>query len=174
MLERTSATAEESWKTWLSTRATLGGSAGEDKELRTRRDRLDTLRGERDKAEFQLQVLRRQPDPRVEAREQVNRKIETATQEATQEYDSAHAVWKLKVLAARLGLVLPIWVLAAWLWARRRESRFITLLWGYWAFSIWMLIWGIAPYLPHYGGYLPFVLGAGVCVWLSISLLRFF
>src|ERR1700689_3463484 len=41
--ERVLGTAEESWRTWLSARATLGGTIGEDKELRLRRDQLDRL-----------------------------------------------------------------------------------------------------------------------------------
>jgi len=173
-LERTLGTAEQTWKTWLDTRATLGGNAAEDQKVRARRDQLDVLRSERDKAKALLLALRNEPDPRADALETVNRKIAIAEQDASREYESAHSTWKFKVLSARLGLVGPIWALAAWLWARRRGSRYVTLLWGYWAFSIWMLIWGIGPYLPQYGGYIPFVVGAGACVWLSVSLLHYF
>jgi hypothetical protein len=173
-LERSLATAEQNWKTWLDTRATLGANAADDKEVRARRNQLDSLRNDRDQAEAALQLVRREPDPRTEALVAVNGKIAVAEQEATREFEGAHSIWKLKVLSARLGLVLPIWAVAAWLWARRRESRYITLLWGFWAFSIWMLIWGIGPYLPQYGGYIPLVVGAGATVWLSVSVLRYF
>src|SRR6478735_111065 len=174
-LEQTLSSAEQSWRTWLATRATLGGgSPTEDREVRARRDRLDALRNERDQANTVLQAARSAPDPRTAALAAVDRKIELLEAQATREYDSAHAVWKLKVLAARLGVVLPVWALAIVLWSRRQNSRYITLLWGYWAFSVWMLLWGIGPYLPHYGGYIPLSIGVLSSIWLSVSLVRYF
>ncbi|MGC4119374.1 MAG: hypothetical protein QM765_33370 [Myxococcales bacterium] len=174
VLERTVSTAEQGWRTWLETRATLGPSSGEDQELRSRRDKLDGLRQERDRASQALEAMRREPDPRTAALADLDRRIAEAERAADGDYAAAHRVWTLKVLAARLGLVVPIWAFAAWLWARRRESRYITLLWGYWAFSVWMLFWGIGPYLPHYGGYFPLAIGAVVTVWVSVSLVRYF
>ncbi len=174
VLERTLATAEQSWRTWLETRATLGGTAGDDREVRARRDRLDALRAERDQAAAHLEKLRTEPDPREAARAAIHEREAKAQRQAAGAYESAHRSWKMKVLAARLGLVLPVWAIAAWLWSRRRDSTYITLMWGYWAFSVWMLLWGIGPYLPHYGGYIPLVIGVGGTVWLSVSLVRYF
>lgn len=172
--ERTLATAEESWRTWLATRATLGVNVGEDKELRGRRDQLDLLRKERDGAARALGQARLEPDARALALSELGRRMDEASLAAEDEYAAAHRGWTWKVLAARLGLVVPVWLLAAWLWTRRRESKYVTLLWGYWAFSLWMLLWGIGPYLPHYGGYGPLALGLAVTAWGSVSLVRFF
>lgn len=172
--ERTLATAEEGWRTWLSTRATLGGTSGEDKELRLRRDHLDRLRNERDDAARAVAQARLEPDGRAAALAEIDRRERDATRAAQDELDAAHRRWSWKVLAARLGLVVPVWLLAGWLWARRRASSYVTLLWGYWAFSLWMLLWGIGPYLPHYGGYGPLALGLAVTAWGSVSLVRFF
>ncbi|HYP88536.1 MAG TPA: hypothetical protein VEQ59_10285, partial [Polyangiaceae bacterium] len=173
-LEQTLSSAEQSFRTWLATRATLGGSPNEDQEVRARRDRLDALRNEHDRATLALQAARSAPDPRAAALAAVDGKLERLEAQATREYESAHAVWKLKVLATRLGVVLPVWALAIVLWSRRQSSRYVTLLWGYWAFSVWMLLWGIGPYLPHYGGYIPLGIGVLSSVWLSVSLVRYF
>ena len=173
-LEQTLSSAEQSWRTWLATRATLGGSPTEDQEVRARRDRLDALRAERDQANTRLQAARLAPDPRAVALAAIDRKLTALEELAAREYERAHAVWKVKVLAARLGVVLPVWALAIVLWARRHNSRYITLLWGYWAFSVWMLLWGIGPYLPHYGGYIPLSIGVASSIWLSVSLVRYF
>ncbi len=173
-LDRTLSTAEESWRTWLSTRATLGGKSNEDAEVRRRRDQLDQLRKERDDAARALTELRAGADTRAAELAAIGQEIETASRAAEDEYDVAHRGWSWRVLGARLALVVPIWLLAAWLWARRRESKYLTLLWGYWGFSLWMLLYGIGPYLPHYGGYLPLGAGSAVAAWASVSLVRFF
>lgn len=173
-LERTLGTAEESWRTWLSTRATLGGKGAEDAELRHRRDQLDQLRKERDDVARSLTQLRAEPNSRAVDVAKIGEEIEAASRAAEDEFEAAHRAWSWKVLSARLALVIPIWLLAAWLWARRRESKYLTLLWGYWAFALWMLLYGIGPYLPHYGGYLPLGAGTAVAAWASISLVRFF
>jgi hypothetical protein len=172
--EQALGTAEESWRTWLSTRATLGATAGEDREVRQRRDRLDALRTERDAAQARLDALRRAPDPLAARRAALEARLSAATAEADAAYGAAERTWRLKVLSARLALVIPLLLAAAWLWARRRRSRYLTLLWGYWAFALWMLALGIWPYLPHYGGYAPLALGAVLTVWASVSLVRAF
>lgn len=173
-LERTLSSAEESWRTWLSTRATLGGSEGDDAQVRRRRDQLDRLRRERDESARALASLRLAPSARAAQLAEVDRKIEAASRLAEDEFAAAHRTWSWKVLAARMALVLPIWALAAWLWLRRRDSKYLTLLWGYWAFAAWMLLYGIVPYLPHYGGYMPLIAGTAVAGWASVSLVRFF
>lgn len=173
-LEQALGTAEESWRTWLSTRATLGGSTGEDREVRQRRDRLDAMRAERDAAQARLDALRRAPDPLASRRKALAEQVGAAEAAAAAEYDAAERGWRVKVLSARLALVVPLLLLAAGLWRRRRGSRYPTLLWGYWAFSLWMLALGIWPYLPHYGGYAPLGLGVVLTVWGSISLVRAF
>jgi predicted RNA-binding Zn-ribbon protein involved in translation (DUF1610 family) len=173
-LEQTLSTAEESWRTWLSTRATLGGTGSEDREVRQRRDRLDAMRAERDAAAARLDALRRAPDPLAARRAALEARLRAAGEEADREYAAALGGWRLKVLAARLALVVPLLLLAGWLWARRRRSRYLTLLWGYWAFALWMLGLGVWPYLPRYGGYAPLGLGVALTVWASMSLVRAF
>jgi hypothetical protein len=173
-LERTLSTAEESWRTWLSTRATLGAKASEDAEVRRRRDQLDQLRQERDQAAKLVAQLRSEPNARTSELAKIDQEIAAAERAGQDEYEAAHRAWSWKVLAARMALVIPIWALAAWLWARRRSSKYLTLLWGYWAFSLWMLLYGIGPYLPHYGGYLPLGAGTAVAAWASVTLVRFF
>jgi hypothetical protein len=173
-LERTLATAEESWRTWLATRGTLGGSADEDREVRARRDRLDRLRGERDAAARRVSALRREPDPQAEERRALDARLRAAEAQAASAYGSALNAWRVRVLAARLGLVAPIVAFAVLLWRRRRRTRYPTLAWGFIAFAVWVLGVGIFPYLPHYGGYLPLVAGVVATIWISVSLVRFF
>jgi hypothetical protein len=173
-LEQALSSAEDSFRAWLATRGTLGGSPAEDEGVRARRDRLDALRGERDRADAKLQAARLAPDPRQQALADVERKLSAFEQVVSDEHTRAHAVWTMKVLAARLCVVLPVWALAILLWHRRHASRYITLLWGYWAFAAWMLLWGVGPYLPHYGGYIPLSIGVLSSVWLSVSLVRYF
>lgn len=173
-LEQALSTAEESWRTWLATRATLGRTGSEDREVRHRRDRLDAMRSERDAAQAHLAALRLAPDPLAARRAALDERLRAAEAEADEAYGVAERAWRVKVLSARLALVVPLLLLAAWLWSRRRTSRYPTLLWGYWAFAVWMLALGIWPYLPHYGGYAPLALGVLLTVWASVSLVRAF
>jgi predicted RNA-binding Zn-ribbon protein involved in translation (DUF1610 family) len=171
-LDRVTARAEESWRNWLATRGTLGGTAKEDQEVRDRRDRLDALRAERDAAQVKLDALMAEPDPRDKARAEIQARLDAAERQAMEEYAAAERVWRWKVLVARLALVAPVLGLAVVLWRRRDRFTTTPLLWGYWAFAAWMVLWGIGPYLPRYGGYGPLILGLGVTVWGSIRLTR--
>ena len=173
-LEHTLATAEQSWRSWLETRATLGGNSAEDREVRARRDRLDKLRAERDQAAAQVRALRREPDPQAEARATFDAHLREAEDAASTEYAAAVRAYEARTLGARLGLLVPMMALAAWLWRQRKKSKYLTLLWGYWAFAVWMLGLGIYPYLPHYGGYAPLAGGVGLTLWLSVALVRYF
>ena len=144
------------------------------KAIRAQRDRLDALRNQRDSAEQALKELRASPDARETKFAEIDGRIQMAEREAGEAFDAAHRMWIFKVLAARLSIVIPLWAFAVLLWRRRHQSRYITLLWGYWAFAAWMLLYGVAPYLPHYGGYIPLTLGATTVVAAAISLVRFF
>ena len=171
-LDRSNDLAEQSWRTWLETRATLGGTAREDQDLRTRRNRLDELRAQRDQAQARLAEMLAAPDPRDATRVQLNAQLAEAEHLSSQEFQRAQDRWRWKVLAARLALVFPVSLLAMVLWRRRARIAYPTLLWGYWAFALWMLLWGMGPYLPRYGGYAPLVMGLGLTLWASISLGR--
>lgn len=171
-LQETVTRAEESWRNWLSTRATLGGSTREDKEIRNRRDQLDSLRAERDQAVALLRELRAEPDPRDAARADIRHRINEARLEGTRQYTAAEALWRWRVLGLRLLLVLPVVVVALVLWQRRTRIKYVTLAWGYWAFALWMVLWGMGPYLPRYGGYAPLALGLGVTAWGAVTLAR--
>ena len=173
-LDRAVATGESSFRTWLDARATLGAAGNEDQELRARRDRLDKLRDERDRAAAALEKLRLLPDERAGRLRDLDALMAAESRVASDEHDAARRVWTFKVLSARLALVIPIWALAAFLWTRRHRTRYPTLLWGYWAFSVWMLVYGVGPYLPHYGGYAPLLIGIAATTWGSISLVRYF
>jgi hypothetical protein len=170
--EQTLSSAEENFRTWLQTRATLGKSGTEDETIRARRDALERLRHERDQQASALAKLRADPDPLAQQRQELVQRTEQAQQQYDDALAAATRVWTFKVLAARLALVLPLGLLGAWLWRTKRKSPYVTLLWGYWAFCIWMLFWGVEPYLPHYGGYAPLLVGIGVVVWASVSLVR--
>lgn len=165
---------EESWQTWLATRQTLGESATEDKAVRARRDWLDAERARRDALERALQQLRTAADPREAQLMDFQHRIDAGERAARDEYDAAHRTWTLKVLTARMALALPLLLIALLLWRRRQRSRYLTLLWGYWAFAAWMLLYGVGPYLPHYGGYAPLALATVTVIALSVSLVRFF
>ena len=173
-LDRAVRTGESSFHTWLDTRATLGAAASEDQELRARRDRLDKLRDERDRAAAAVEKLRLLPDERSGRLRDLDALITAENRVASDEHAAARRAWMLKVLAARLAIVIPIWALAAFLWTRRHRTKYPTLLWGYWAFAVWMLVYGVGPFLPHYGGYAPLVIGIAATTWGSISLVRYF
>jgi predicted RNA-binding Zn-ribbon protein involved in translation (DUF1610 family) len=163
---------EESWRNWLSTRATLGGTSREDQQIRARRDQLDALRDERDQTVALLKELRSAPDPRQEARQAILHRINEARLEGSRQYAAAESLWRWRVLGLRLLLVLPVVAVALVLWQRRSRIKYVTLAWGYWAFALWMVLWGMGPYLPRYGGYAPLALGLAVTAWGAVTLAR--
>lgn len=122
--------------------------------------RLQTIVNQRDDA---LSVLDRQRAP-IEADAQAKR------ERALKAWGEANRQHELRVFGVRLAVILPILLLAVWLFIRHRHHRYWPFVYGFGLFALFSFFVELAPYLPSFGGYVRAVVGIlltmGAGVWL--------
>ncbi|KAB7648243.1 zinc ribbon domain-containing protein [Polymorphobacter fuscus] len=156
----------ETFQNWVATR-TATERPGQDTELVARTARLDALKAAEDKArkdaEAQRQIMldARQAQSRAEAR------LVPYTDAAQKRYEAALQASELRVFGYRLALTLPLLVIAGWLFARRRQSKYWPFVWGFILFALVAFFVELVPYLPSYGGYVRF--GVGIIVTVLVG-----
>jgi predicted RNA-binding Zn-ribbon protein involved in translation (DUF1610 family) len=156
----------ETFQNWVTTR-TATERPGQDIELMARTARLDTLKAAEDRArnaaEAQRQIMldARQAQARAEAR------LVPLTDAAQKQYEAALRASELRVFGYRLALTLPLLVIAGWLFARHRQSKWWPFVWGFIIFALFGFFVELVPYLPSYGGYVRF--GVGIIVTVLVG-----
>lgn len=147
---------KEKFDNWIQTRQATGQSA-QDAEVVKRTQQLDQL---------QLQVSSTQQKV-----EQLNQTIlsneqsvgaqreQELQQQAQTDYERAQNAYDLKVFLWRLLLALPTLVLGAWLFAKKRHTRYWPFVWGFVFFALIVFFVELVPYLPSYGGYVRYIVG---------------
>jgi hypothetical protein len=159
----TTRSARESFDNWLAARRATA-RPDQDPELLGRTRALDKLHaGERASlaaVEAQQQALLDADHVLARAQERW-RLMEGPAQRA---YAQAATAKELRVFLYRLALTLPLLVLAGWLFAHKRQSRYWPFVWGWIFFALFAFFFELVPYLPSYGGYVRYLVGIAVTV----------
>lgn len=148
-------------------------SAEEDVELRELRATVEKLRSKRDLLAKQIYEREKTVNPKHLKISELDKAIANEKVILNIETDRQLSIWKLKMVALRLGFALPFLLIGFVLWFRRNRIKYITLFWGYEAAVLWLILFAIGPYLPYYGGYIPLILAAALTVFLVVSLVRY-
>ena len=150
--------ASDAFNRWLATRQATA-RPDQDRELITRGSALDAIRGSERAA---LKVVEAQQKAQLDAAqqiEQLERRAAALREPAIKAAQRAATVRELKVFAYRLALTLPLLLIAAWLFVKKRKGTYWPFVWGFIFFAGFAFFVELVPYLPSYGGYVRNIVG---------------
>jgi predicted RNA-binding Zn-ribbon protein involved in translation (DUF1610 family) len=163
--------ARDAFDNWIATRHATA-RPDQDEELIARNRELD-----------QLVAAERTALAGVEAQEQVALDAKQAEQKADAAYEAllqparqaaydAEQRAERKVFLIRLGVTLPLLLLAGWLFKTKRNGTYWPFTWGFIFFALFAFFVELVPYLPSYGGYVRYGVGIAVTVVVGRSAIR--
>jgi hypothetical protein len=161
----------ESFENWIATR-TATTDPRQDPEVLARTRELDELKAGERAAQAEVERLDAEllaASQGLEARERERAVLEDA---ARGRYERARFRQELGVFAIRLALTLPLLLLAGWLIVRKRKSQYWPLARGFVLFAVFAFFVELVPYLPSYGGYVRYAVGAIATAVAGIYLIR--
>ena len=156
----------ETFQNWVTTR-TATERPGQDIELMARTARLDTLKAAEDRARTAAEAQRQIMLDARQAQARAAAGLVPLTVAAQTRYEAALRASALRVFGYRLALTLPLLVIAGWLFARARQSKWWPFVWGFIIFALFAFFVELVPYLPSYGGYVRF--GVGIIVTVLVG-----
>lgn len=168
--------ASVNFNNWLATRQTTQNPE-QDVQLISAKKHLERLKS-----------IERELGSGVENREQIylatqqalvqeEKKLNMLQQDAYNKLKPALRKYELKIFLYRLALTLPLLVIAGWLFAKKRQSKYWPFVWGFIYFALFAFFFELVPYLPNYGGYVRYIIGIVLTIIIGrqaiISLSRY-
>ncbi|GJE62112.1 zinc ribbon domain-containing protein [Methylobacterium trifolii] len=151
--------ARETFANWLKTRDATQ-RVDQDPGLVARTERLDALKAAERTVEERLEALAK-VGLELSEREAAQASIDADLRAVAQEkLDAADRGQELRVFGYRLALTLPLLALAGWLLLKRRRTRNWPFVWGFALAAAFAFFVELVPYLPSYGGYVQYGVGA--------------
>ncbi len=155
--------AREAFANWLSTRAATG-LPSQDRELISRTEALDGLKAQESTARTAVNAQQQAMLDAEQALAAAIAQLDTIEQAGSRQLNAAIARAELRVFLYRLGVTLPLLVIAGWLFAKKRRSAWWPFVWGFIFFALYAFFVELVPYLPSYGGYIRYIVGIIVTV----------
>lgn len=150
--------ARTTYSNWLSTRNATDLTSQDDLVIQ-RTQKLDALKQLEHKA---LKAVEQLKQARLDNRQalskqqtQLNKLENTAREKLT----TARKKQQLRAFLYRLALTLPLLVVSAWLFKKKRKTPYWPFVWGFIFFSAFAFFVELVPYLPSYGGYVRYIVG---------------
>jgi hypothetical protein len=148
----------EAFDNWLATRSATQRS-DQDPELIKRTRTLDELVAGERSALLAVEAQEKKQLDASQAYEAAARDWERLSAPAQEKMEVQMRKSELKVFLYRLALTLPLLVLAAWLFVKKRKGIYWPFVWGYIIFAGFAFFVELVPYLPSYGGYVRYTVG---------------
>lgn len=153
------AKAKESFDNWRAARSATEQSI-QNPEVIARTQELDRQLKAQQALEQQAADLSQQEDALQAAMRPHEQAIQELREAAGARYDDAVRRAELQSFAIRLAFVAPILAAALWLFRRHRKSKQWPFVWGYIFFALLAFFVELVPYLPSFGGYIRYGVGA--------------
>lgn len=165
------AAAMQTFSNWLATRHATA-QAAQDPELIRRTQELDALKATELAARQHTLTLEQQVLQLNQAMDASRRELSRLQDAADVRLLAARRHRELVVFLYRLVLLLPLLLLAAWLFARKRGSLYWPFVWGFIFFALFSFFVELVPYLPSYGGYVRYLVGILLTVVIGVYAIR--
>lgn len=153
-----SASAHSTFSNWLATRQATA-HPDQDPELIARTRALDALKASERKALAAVEAQQQALLDATQAQAQAQARMQSLKEAAQDGYFEAQQALELRVFLYRLMLTLPLLLVAAWLFARKRKSNYWPFVWGFIFFAGFAFFVELVPYLPDYGGFVRYIVG---------------
>lgn len=149
------------FENWLKTRnVTLDPER--DQELIARTEHLEKLKNRLSQMEGENSALQMRYREEQAAASEIRQEIHQLEMQGQDAFYSALKTQQLQEFLIRLLLTLPLLLISAYLFAKRRKGKYWPFSWGFIFFSLFAFFFELVPYLPSYGGYVRF--GVGIIV----------
>ena len=156
--QQASRSARETFENWLATRQATA-QPGQDAELIARTRALDGLKDGERAAHAKVDAARQASLDAQQGAEAASRDLARLQDGARAKLDAAQNRLELRVFGWRLALVLPLLLVAGWLFVKKRKGAYWPFVWGFIFFALFTFFVELVPYLPSYGGYVYYLLG---------------
>ncbi len=91
--------------------------------------------------------------------EPLERQLDTYQTQARQDLQQARHHYFIVAFGWRLLIVLPLLIIAIWLFKRHRHGNQWPFVWGFAGFAVFAFFVELVPYLPDFGGYIRYGIG---------------
>lgn len=157
--------ARETFNNWLATRGATK-LADQDPELVRRTKALDELKANERAAQQAMESLEQAALDTRQHSEKMQQALYELEKTAQESVNIELRKQELRVFLYRLALTLPLLLIAAWLFLKKRKATHWPFVWGFIFFALFAFFVELVPYLPTYGGYVRYIVGiilTGVC-----------
>lgn len=150
--------ARETFENWLATRHATA-RPDQDADLIARTRDLDALKAAERAALATVQTQQQALLDANQAGQQASARRLQLQIPAVAAMNKAARARELRVFLYRLALTLPLLLIAAWLFVRKRKGVYWPFVWGFIFFALFAFFVELVPYLPSYGGYVRYSVG---------------
>lgn len=151
--------SKESFDNWRITRSSTEQSE-QNPEVIAKARKLDILLKEQQQIESKVRNFEQAKNdlealikPQFESTDHIREEAERKYRDAVYQAD-------LKAFFIRLLFVIPLLAISIWLFRRYRKSQNWPFVWGFILFSLFAFFFELVPYLPSFGGYIRYGVGA--------------
>jgi predicted RNA-binding Zn-ribbon protein involved in translation (DUF1610 family) len=158
--------ARDAFENWIATRHATA-RPDQDTELIARNRELDKLVAEERKALSAVEAQEQAELDAKQAEQKAGAAYEALLAPARDAAEEAAIRAERKVFLIRLGVTLPLLLVAGALFRYKRNGTYWPFTWGFIFFALFAFFVELVPYLPSYGGYVRY--GVGIVVTVVVG-----
>lgn len=163
--------AREAFRTTIATRHATS-NAEQDPAVIAHAQALEAATQRERTAQARIDTLKQERLALDRERDTVTSSLATLGAQADDRYQASLRKLELRVFGMRLLFTLPLLLIAGWLFAKQRRSRYWPFVWGFIFFALFAFFVELVPYLPSYGGYVRYTVGIVLTVVLGRYAIR--